>query len=344
MSLLPIPGLLPAFSLCCFLIFSCGEPTRSVTPSADFIVEPGREYRIVFPDPIDTFEIGTIFNELPLLSESPIAPMYRRSLIIKADDLRANLSLNWRSFIRWARAESYAVGLGLICNSLSVAPPADLTFLRNLDKWRNELWLHGWDHEVGNDMAEFSGHSLAHQASHISESIKWTKKKLGLDLRTFGPPGNRFDSFTSEAIEQNPELKVWFHTGSPGKTPLVIKTRWIAESSTGVLRPFEEFRTEIAKHEKEDVLVLQIHPAQWERGDLLLFERMVDYTITTLQSRLVTPFGYYAWIRDRAKVEIEKIGRTEYRLDCRSLEFPHLLEFDVNPTQFQILYTPDKNS
>ena len=151
-----------------------------------------------------------------------------KPLIIKADDLQAKISPNWRSFIRWADSHSYTLSLGLICNSLASAPATDLKYLRNLNRWKNELWLHGWDHEVGNNIAEFSGHSLEYQTTHLKESIKWAKKKLGLELRTFGPPGNRFDSFTSAAFLANPQLKVWFHTDDSLNLPYVIKIRSVS--------------------------------------------------------------------------------------------------------------------
>ena len=330
----PNLSLLVGFGLVCFLTTSCDDPTRSVNSNPGHIIEPGFQYRVEFDNPVDSLASGQLFEGISNLAVSPMEPMYQKPLIIKADDLLARISPNWRSFIRWADSHSYALSLGLICNSLAGAPAADLKYLRNLNRWQNELWLHGWDHEVGNNVAEFAGHSLAYQTTHLKESIRWTEAKLGLELRTFGPPGNRFDSFTSAAFLANPQLKVWFHNDDSLNLPYVIKIRWIAESSTGVLRPFDQFREELRRNSDDDVIILQVHPAGWEESDLRQFQEMVDYALETFDLRLTTPYAYYTWRYDKANPVVEKVSETEYIIDCTSLLYPHQLELVAEPAYF----------
>ena len=45
---------------------------------------------------MDKYDIGTFFKDPANLLLSPLAPMYRKPVIIKADDLQARVSLGWR--------------------------------------------------------------------------------------------------------------------------------------------------------------------------------------------------------------------------------------------------------
>ena len=275
---------------------------------------------------MDKYDIGTLFEDPAHLSLSPFAPMYRRPVIIKADDLQARVSPNWRRFISWAENRSYSIGLGLICNSLTTAPASDIHYLRGLDRRRFELWLHGWDHEIGEQIAEFQGHSLAHQNRHIDESLKWAEQKLEISFKTFGPPGNRSDESTAIALRSNTQIKVWFDSGTTQSMQDVIGVNWIAESTTGRLRSFDDFREKVAGSLDNEVIVLQIHPAEWGDSDLELFGRIVNHTILSLNRRVMTPYGYYTWRRDMTKLKVKNVGEREYHIDCSAAQYPHELE------------------
>jgi hypothetical protein len=114
----------------------------------------------------------------------------------------------------------------------------------------------------------------------------------------------------------------------------VIKIRWIAESSTGVLRPFDQFREELRRNSDNDVIILQVHPAGWEESDLRQFQEMVDYALETFDLRLTTPYAYYTWRYDKANPVVEKVSETEYIIDCTSLLYPHQLELVAEPAYF----------
>ena len=122
----PNLSLLVGFGLVCFLTTSCDDPTRSVNSNPGRIIEPGFQYRVEFDNPVDSLASGQLFEGISNLAVSPMEPMYQKPLIIKADDLLARISPNWRSFIRWADSHSYTLSLGLICNSLTSAPATDL--------------------------------------------------------------------------------------------------------------------------------------------------------------------------------------------------------------------------
>ncbi len=310
---------------------SCETPSQPLDPPRQILLQPGTVYRMVFGTAVDKFDIGTLFEDSVQLYLSPLAPMYRKSVIIKADDLRARVSPNWRRFINWAEDRSYSVGLGLICNSLAIAPDSDIDYLKALARWGFELWLHGWDHEIGEETAEFQGHSLARQKRHINASLSWAERKLGITLTTFGAPGNRSDRATALALQSSPQLKVWFDSGTARSVQDVIGIDWIAESTTGRLRSFEDYTERVTNLSENDVIVLQIHPAEWNDSDLGLFGRMVDHSVHSLERRLMTPYGYYRWRRDRSALTIEKVGEREYRIDCTATRFAHGLETVEEP-------------
>ncbi|MBH30792.1 MAG: hypothetical protein CMG71_02240 [Candidatus Marinimicrobia bacterium] len=314
------------FGLFILFLASCNSPVQSVGHPRPHLLQPGSVYRIAFNNPVDKYDIGTLFEHPANLSLSPLAPMYRRPVIIKADDLNARVSPNWRKFINWTENRSYSVGLGLICNSLATAPTSDIHFLKSLDRRRFELWLHGWDHEIGEQIAEFQGRSLASQKRHIDESLKWAKRKLGISLKTFGPPGNRSDELTAIALESTPQLKVWFDSGTTETVQDAIDLNWIAESTTGRLRSFDVFREKLAGFIDKEVIVLQVHPAEWDDSDLELFGRMVDHVVLSLERRIMIPYGYYKWRRDMKKLKVKKVGKREYHIDCSAAQYPHELD------------------
>ncbi|MEE2877290.1 MAG: DUF2334 domain-containing protein [Candidatus Neomarinimicrobiota bacterium] len=323
------------FGIFALFCFSCSSPYHSIDPSKLIVLHPGLVYRIMFSSAVDEFHLGTLFEDSSELSLSPLAPMFRRPLIIKADDLRARITPSWRRFIGWAEDRSYSVGLGLICNSLATAPALDIEYLRTLNRWRFELWLHGWDHEISEQRAEFQGRPLGWQERHIDSSMKWAKRKLGISLRTFGPPGNRSDESTMIVLRSSPQLKVWFDSGTKKSEQDVIGIDWIAESATGQLRSFEDFSEKVINLSEDEVIVLQIHPADWNDSDLELFGRMVDYTVNSLARRLMTPYGYYTWRRDMTKLKVEKVGEKEYLIDCTDAEYAHVLETANEPLFFE---------
>tara|TARA_B100000700_G_C15061334_1_gene866097 strand:+ start:9085 stop:10101 length:1017 start_codon:yes stop_codon:yes gene_type:complete len=317
------------------LILSCTNPYQNFEITDDFLLEPGKVYKLTFDSAVDNFPIGTIFQSGNELESSPLSRMYRKPVIIKADDLIARVSKNWRRFIEWSESKSYHISLGLICNSLANASARDINYLKKLNKWKNEIWLHGWDHELSETLAEFDGKSLQEQKKNLQASIKWAKKKLNLDLKTFGSPGNRTDESTLLAVKANPEIEVWFHSNGLIEEPHIITIDWIAELNSGMLRSFNDFIHEVNKHNNDDIIVLQIHPASWDEKELKLFEKMVDYTINIMGRRLVTPYGQFTWSKDKFNLKVEKIGENEYAIDCSSIVYSHRLDIDIEILSFE---------
>ncbi len=317
------------------IILSCSNPYEEFEISEDFILEPGKIYKAIFDSSVDSFPTGTIFQSSKELMSSPLSKMYQKPVIIKADDLRARVTKNWRRFIYWSENKSYNISLGLICNSLAYASDKDIIFLKELNKWKNEIWLHGWDHEVNPQIAEFEGKSLKEQKLHLKTSVMWAKKKLGLDLKTFGSPGNRTDEYTVLAVKSHPELEVWFHLNDSIEKPYLIPVNWIAELKTGVLRNLNDFIEQIKKINNNDIIVLQIHPAFWNEEDLELFGEMVDYTLNFMERRLVTPYGQFTWSQDKFNLKVQKIDNNEYYIDCSSTVYPHRLDVDFELLSFE---------
>ena len=323
------------FSFPLLIILSCSNPYEDFEISEDFILEPGNIYKANFYSSVDSFPSGKIFQSSKELMSSPLSRMYRKPVIIKADDLRASVTKNWRRFIYWAEYKAYNISLGLICNSLAYASEKDINFLKELNKWKNEIWLHGWDHEVNPQTAEFQGKSLNDQKLHLKTSVMWAKKKLDLDLKTFGSPGNRTDEFTALAVKSHPELEVWFHSNDFTEKPYLIPVNWVAELKTGILRELNDFIEEVKKINNDDIIVLQIHPSLWNEKDLELFGEMVEYTLNFMERRFVTPYGQFTWSQDKFNLKVQKIDNNQYYIDCSSMVYAHRLDVDFELLSFE---------
>ena len=137
---------------------------------------------------------------------------------------------------------------------------------------------------------------------------------------------------------------MWFHTDDSLNFPYVIRIGWIVESSAGELRPFDQFREELHRNSDDDVIIFQVHPAEWEKSDLEQFREMVDYALETFDLWLTTPYAYYKWRYDMANLIILKVTETEYIIDSRSLVYPHQLELVAEPVSFYSVESIRENS
>jgi hypothetical protein len=273
-------------------------------------IQPGRRYRVRGPE-----------------VASPLGPMSRRALILKADDFGGRIHGAARGSLEVIHAAGGVAALGLITQRLLAEPEAGGAY-RRLHRAGFELWFHGCDHGLG-DAAEFRGRGADEQAESLRRGRREAAMTLGLELQTFGAPGNAYDEQTAVALRAVPELRVWL-MGPPGcAQPRVLRQRIDAERPAGALRPAVEIADELSAMAREEVgggepILMQVHPFAWSARDLRNFERLV--MLVERDFRWTTPSAWLGWERDREKLGATPCGPGAWELDATHATQAHRLE------------------
>jgi len=168
-----------------------------------------------------------------------------------------------------------------------------------------EIWLHGWYHQWGGFEpvplydAEFKGSSLALQTLFLKWSLGLAKLVLGIELHTFGAPGNAFDEDTPKALEKFPSLRVWLYGPADAtKTRLLVLSRppdiFIEVRVGDVIDP-EQFKKQWESYaNKYDVLTLgSLHPGNWDDEDWARFEEIIRFLKSQHNVQFMTPYNYF---------------------------------------------------
>ncbi|MEK7949102.1 DUF2334 domain-containing protein [Luteolibacter soli] len=144
----------------------------------------------------------------------PVSAQTKRIAIIKADDVR-EVDPKWDRFFKLAEEHGVPVSAGVIGNSFE---KQDEKYDEWLKKWeatgKVEYWHHGWDHrrwdEEGKHKSEFNGTGFAQQRDHLVKTQDAAKAALGKPFVAFGSPFNEVDADTAKALNEIPELKMFF--------------------------------------------------------------------------------------------------------------------------------------
>ncbi len=310
---------------------SCFFPEAN-QDAARFVVLPGRQYRVVFPHAPSASapdSLGNAANWARLI----LAPMYRKAVVLKADDFKATEDEKWQKFLCIVLRLNLRSSVGLICNSLLMAHQDILEWMKSFDGSQIEIFVHGWDHSLGEDHAEFKGSALETQFRHLQLAIHTMREKLGITPHTFGAPGNAIDQNTLEALIQNPEIKVWLF-GLPNEEIFVLPRILEIEKQVGSVYSKKAFISFYEKKKQAEVLTLQLHPRMWTTEDFQNFLDIVGFLATTADRQFMTPYGYYTWLQDRDKILVVKIGENAYLIDCRNARYSHELDFFAPPDSF----------
>lgn len=223
----------------------------------------------------------------------------KQIVIIKADDLRFDnqnvVSDKWHRFFNYIENKNLKADIGVIGNSLAIGNNYYISYLKYLAKSENfELWNHGYLHllngknDDGDKYHEFWNTSYQYQKEHLLLTQNMAKEKLEITFHGFGAPGNNIDSNTIKAIEDVPELKVWYF-GNKSSEKFVLSVGAKIEDPTG--KPnYEKFISD--QRVNDDVLTLQIHPNQWSEKDFEEFQRIIDFLIDK-EVTFLNGFEYY---------------------------------------------------
>ncbi len=95
------------------------------------------------------------------------------------------------------------------------------------------------------------------------------REKLGITFTTFGPHWSGTNEFTGKALDQIPELRIWFYGPAKTSSKLVLQRVLTLENPTFV-PDYDRFVQLYQQRAKDKpVLALQGHPNAWtpERWD-----------------------------------------------------------------------------
>ncbi|MGI9395630.1 MAG: polysaccharide deacetylase family protein [Boseongicola sp.] len=210
------------------------------------------------------------------------------NLVIKADDLRAEVAESWWNFLRVCVDQDIPASLGFISGKVQ-AESTDQSLVQLLHQGQFEIWNHGASHSRDEHAGttEFFGRALEDQVTAIRTCQNACEKLFGHRPSLFGPPFNLFDCNTLRALNEFPEISCLFDIPYLPNRKSIPKAYFVECEGPANLRVFE-YNKAIKDSEKYLVhrvpFVLQIHPGNHWTDDCLV--RFVTFV------RVVQASGY----------------------------------------------------
>lgn len=217
-------------ALCLVLFRPCPAPEPYAAQAAEtdlfaLHVKPGRLYELELPQP-DGVPVGTRWQGgvFPLVSAeqkaasqhpSPLAPMFRKQFIIKADDLATWSLADFQRFARLIITHDAKADLGIVPGKCSEEVFA---WVRTLDLGRFEIWNHTWTH--GADGVPNHYHQPYDvQGRNLDLAHNTVREKTGITMHAFCGGGIRYrgqgvhdqDEATHWVVRNHPDYKVHYH-------------------------------------------------------------------------------------------------------------------------------------
>jgi peptidoglycan/xylan/chitin deacetylase (PgdA/CDA1 family) len=231
----------------------------------------------------------------------------RQVIILKLDDVTAHgahghlpVSPRWQRVADFIEQSHIKASFGIIGSSLEQDNPAYFEWIKGLDKKGIiEFWNHGYkDRTVADKTGEFEG-SLEEQQHALKRTQSLAKKKLGIELKAFGPHWSGTTPDTEKALEGFPEIKMWFYGPQDSKT-FVFERVLTLENPTFV-PDFDKFKERYERIARDKAcLALQGHPNQWNEQRWAGFVKIIGY----LKSKgcvFMTPSDYLSTVKGTAR-------------------------------------------
>lgn len=206
-------------------------------------------------------------------------------VVIKADDFREK-SRAWTDFVEASRAAGVKVSIGVITESVKENSPEQVWMREQEKRGDVEFWNHGLDHrqwtENGQQVTEFQGSGLSHQRDHLARSQAELRALLGRDCTVLGTPFNGVDKDTVTAIDETPELRLFFSYTNviaerlTGVTirPMVLQ---IIGESDGTAKPNAEKLAATLEKRPPGPVALQFHPPYFDAPHLEEYKKTLAY-------------------------------------------------------------------
>jgi len=192
-------------------------------------VRPGFWYEIMASDGVAVgtrwaggklVQKGTEKPAQPTAEAGPLAPMYRRRLIVKLDDLQDFSLVHFQRVVGAIGENGGTADLGI---NAGRCEKAVFDWVRRLDPSRFEVWNHTWDH--GAKGPKHRALPLDVQYENIDKVQRKVKEELGRTPHAFGQPGIPYkggwigdqDEVTYLAVRMHPELVAIYDGGRTAK-------------------------------------------------------------------------------------------------------------------------------
>jgi hypothetical protein len=183
-------------------------------------VSPGRLYELEVPAP-DAVPVGTRWEKGSVEVKgqaSPLAPMFRKQFIIKADDLATWSLAAFQRFAKFIEAQDAKADLGIVPGQCD---PEVFAWVKTLDLNRFEIWNHTWTHGKGGIPCHYH-QPCDVQACNLEMAHKKVLDETGITMHAFCGGGIKFqgqgvhdqDDVTHWVVRNHPDYKVHFHASS----------------------------------------------------------------------------------------------------------------------------------
>ena len=199
-------------------------------------------------------------------------------IILKLDDIVTDRAPRWQRVTDFLEENDLKGSFGIIGYSLEEDNPAYFKWIKDLQATgRIEFWNHGYRKRLGSDKpGEFEG-SYDDQKRSLLRTQELAKAKLGIELKVFGPHWSGTNEATARALEEIPEITMWFYGPAKSTNKFVFKRVLTLENPTHV-PDFEKFKAryeQVARNEK--CLALQGHPNSWNEERWENFVKIIEF-------------------------------------------------------------------
>jgi hypothetical protein len=335
-----------AFCAVGVLTVACGQPPVPELQSRAgvFVLDAGQRWALTYDAPPDDAAVGTTWTAGELAG-SPLAPMARSALILKADDFGPAFSNAGVRFVEAVDRARALTTLGIMTAHLTHDEEQRAAY-RELHAAGFELFFHGHEHRYRVNDAEFNG-KVADQQAVLEKGLAVGRAAFGPDFHfhTLGAPGNAKDENTAPALLRVPEFVVWLYgwadlgvfvvdapnppNPQPGEN-LGLEQRddndrvYVADPGVA-FRALEAQRVASAA---PIAVAVQSHPRDWGDADL---DRFADFLALIRESRtwrVVGPYDLWCWLQNSDGIALSKVSAQQYELDLRTVRYPVRLDLD----------------
>lgn len=247
----------------------------------------------------------TFFAQILIRSEAqepqPVKKTSPRVIIFKFDDLSEKTLPAFQRVADIIVKKECKAGFGIVGRSCE-GGAEKLQYFNRVKDFNNtgriEIWAHGYDHFMNGDtLTEFRNTPYEQQFDHFKKTLDLVSEKCGITMHTFGTPGNKSDSSTTNVINQFPQVQVYLFPflRDQALKQLLLTSRVDMEQGTGKMN-YEFFVKNYTDRSEREYMVLQGHPGAWKDDGFEILSRIIDF-LKTKEVLFMTPYEYYGFLK-----------------------------------------------
>jgi peptidoglycan/xylan/chitin deacetylase (PgdA/CDA1 family) len=205
-------------------------------------------------------------------------------IVLKLDDVVGQSAPNalpvpprWQRVTDFLKKSNLKASYGIIGFSLEEDNPAYFDWIKNLHQsGQFEFWNHGYRNRKATDKSGEFEESFEAQKTALDRTQELAKKKLGIELKAFGPHWSGTNEQTVRAIETIPELAMWFY--GPKNTTKFVFPRYLTLEDPTHVPDFAKFQATYQKVAYDKPCVaLQGHPNSWDDKRWENFVEIIEF-------------------------------------------------------------------